>query len=207
MSRASLRQLLLRVKIQLFIVLIQTEETQKWRKMLKKPKKAKQKQRRPIEDVPFYKFEYKFDDLPLDPARPFILEQISTSFAFNGIESSSCLKTLEFQQPCRDLQTFFHANINSNRFFFFASSIQCLINEMIFQSTRSQANLNSQNRTNFSTTLIYIRHLMATGSRAQLAFSFPIFSKRTDKRPARMWLLKTRHVQKMVDCQKNVFAM
>lgn len=46
--------------------------------MLKKTKKIRQKQRRPIEDVPFYKFEYKFDDLPLDPARPFILEQIST---------------------------------------------------------------------------------------------------------------------------------
>lgn len=45
--------------------------------MLKKTKKTRQKQRRPIEEVPFYKFEYKFDDLPLDPARPFILEQIS----------------------------------------------------------------------------------------------------------------------------------
>jgi hypothetical protein len=45
--------------------------------MLKRAKKTRQKQRRPIEDVPFYKFEYSFDDLPLDPARPFIMEQIS----------------------------------------------------------------------------------------------------------------------------------
>lgn len=44
---------------------------------MKRIKKTKPKQRRPIEDVPFYKFEYKFDDLPLDPAKPFILEQIS----------------------------------------------------------------------------------------------------------------------------------
>lgn len=44
---------------------------------MKKVKRIRQRQRRPIEDVPFYKFEYKYDDLPLDPARPFILEQIS----------------------------------------------------------------------------------------------------------------------------------
>jgi dynein heavy chain len=43
---------------------------------MKKVKQCKFKQKRHIEDVPFYKFEYKFDDLPLDPARPFILEQI-----------------------------------------------------------------------------------------------------------------------------------
>lgn len=44
---------------------------------MKRIKKVKLKQKRPLEDVPFYKFEYKFDDLPLDPAKPFILEQIS----------------------------------------------------------------------------------------------------------------------------------
>lgn len=47
---------------------------------MKRVKKLKVKQKRPIEDVPFYKFEYKFDDLPLDPAKPFILEQISMFF-------------------------------------------------------------------------------------------------------------------------------
>lgn len=46
---------------------------------MKRLKKPKPKQARPIEDVPFYKFEYKDDDLPLDPAEPFILEQISAS--------------------------------------------------------------------------------------------------------------------------------
>lgn len=45
--------------------------------MVKTTKKTRQKQRRPIEEVPFYKFEYNFDDLPLDPARQFIGEQIS----------------------------------------------------------------------------------------------------------------------------------
>lgn len=40
-------------------------------------KRIRQRQKRPIEEAPFYKFAYKFDDLPLDPARPFILEQIS----------------------------------------------------------------------------------------------------------------------------------
>lgn len=44
---------------------------------MKKVKRIRQRQRRQIEDVPFYKFKYKFDELPLDPARPFILEQIS----------------------------------------------------------------------------------------------------------------------------------
>lgn len=54
--------------------------------MMKKVKRVRPRQRRPIEDVPFYKFEYKFDDLPLDPARPFILEQISTNWIqFNVI--------------------------------------------------------------------------------------------------------------------------
>jgi hypothetical protein len=36
--------------------------------------------RRPIEDVPFYKVEHKIDDLPLDPFRPFIKEEISEFF-------------------------------------------------------------------------------------------------------------------------------
>lgn len=43
---------------------------------MKKIKKVKLKHKRHIEDVPFYKFEYKFDELPLDPARSFILEKI-----------------------------------------------------------------------------------------------------------------------------------
>lgn len=38
---------------------------------IKKPIK-----RRHIEDVPFYQFEYGSDDLPLDPAKPFILQKI-----------------------------------------------------------------------------------------------------------------------------------
>lgn len=32
--------------------------------------------RRRIQDIPFYALEYGRDDLPLDPAKPFILEQI-----------------------------------------------------------------------------------------------------------------------------------
>lgn len=47
---------------------------------MKRMKRIRPRQRRPIEDVPFYKFVYKRDDLPLDPARPFILEQISEIF-------------------------------------------------------------------------------------------------------------------------------
>ncbi|KAL1398756.1 hypothetical protein pipiens_008712 [Culex pipiens pipiens] len=45
--------------------------------MLRKVKKVKPKAKRHIEDVPFYKFVYKEDELPLDPARNFIEEQIS----------------------------------------------------------------------------------------------------------------------------------
>lgn len=32
--------------------------------------------KRRIQDVPFYALEYKRDDLPLDPMKPFVLEQI-----------------------------------------------------------------------------------------------------------------------------------
>lgn len=44
--------------------------------------KVKQRllKRRHIEDVPFYKFTYGIDDLPLDPAIPFVLEKISNYF-------------------------------------------------------------------------------------------------------------------------------
>ncbi|CRK99186.1 CLUMA_CG012500, isoform A [Clunio marinus] len=42
-----------------------------------KEKILKRHKKRSIEDAPFYKFEYKPEDLPLDPARPFILEQIN----------------------------------------------------------------------------------------------------------------------------------
>lgn len=32
--------------------------------------------RRHIEDVPFYKVQYAFDELPLDPIKSFIIEKI-----------------------------------------------------------------------------------------------------------------------------------
>lgn len=35
-----------------------------------------QRKRRHIEDIPFYRFHHDYDDLPLDPARPFIAERI-----------------------------------------------------------------------------------------------------------------------------------
>lgn len=38
--------------------------------------KKKTAHRRHIEDAPFYKLQHGFDDLPLDPVRPFILEKI-----------------------------------------------------------------------------------------------------------------------------------
>lgn len=45
---------------------------------MKKARKAKAtRQKRPLEDVPFYKVEHSSDDLPLDPFRPFIMEEIS----------------------------------------------------------------------------------------------------------------------------------
>jgi hypothetical protein len=47
------------------------------RRFKKPPPKTKPKPKRHIEDVPFYRFQYKFDDLPLDPARDFIQIQIS----------------------------------------------------------------------------------------------------------------------------------
>lgn len=34
------------------------------------------RKRRHIEDVPFYKLHHGYDELPLDPVRPFILEKI-----------------------------------------------------------------------------------------------------------------------------------
>lgn len=43
----------------------------KIQKTTKKPVKH-----RHLEDVPFYLYEYGADDLPLDPARPFILQKI-----------------------------------------------------------------------------------------------------------------------------------
>lgn len=54
---------------------------------MKKVKRTLQKQRRSIEEAPFYKFEYTFDDLPLDPARPFILEQISNKPKISRLSS------------------------------------------------------------------------------------------------------------------------
>lgn len=45
--------------------------------MFKRKRIKKQRYDRNIEDAPFYLFQYKFDDLPLDPAKEFITEQIS----------------------------------------------------------------------------------------------------------------------------------
>lgn len=39
----------------------------------------KKHKRRNIENVPFYKIQYGFDELPLDPIKPFILEKIRES--------------------------------------------------------------------------------------------------------------------------------
>lgn len=49
---------------------------------MSKSRKIKSRQRRPIEDVPFYKIEHSSDDLPFDPFRPFIREEISMSHIF-----------------------------------------------------------------------------------------------------------------------------
>ncbi|XP_037906278.1 uncharacterized protein LOC119648580 [Hermetia illucens] len=43
---------------------------------MKKVKRTKAAVRRHIEDVPFYQFRYKSDDLPLDPAKPFIIKKL-----------------------------------------------------------------------------------------------------------------------------------
>ena len=51
---------------------------------MSKSRKIKLRQRRrPIEDVPFYKIEHSSDDLPFDPFRPFIREEISMSHIFS----------------------------------------------------------------------------------------------------------------------------
>lgn len=50
---------------------------------MKKVRRVKStRQKRPIEDVPFYKVEHSSDDLPLDPFRPFIIEEISMTRIF-----------------------------------------------------------------------------------------------------------------------------
>lgn len=43
----------------------------KAQKTIKKPVKT-----RHLDDIPFYLYKYGADDLPLDPARPFILQKI-----------------------------------------------------------------------------------------------------------------------------------
>lgn len=48
-----------------------------FKKKCKESAKQKKRYDRNIEDAPFYRFRYKFDQLPLDPAKEFILEQIS----------------------------------------------------------------------------------------------------------------------------------
>lgn len=48
---------------------------------MKKLRNTKPKvKKRHIEDIPFYRFTYRADDLPLDPAKDFILEEISKKF-------------------------------------------------------------------------------------------------------------------------------
>lgn len=47
-------------------------------KVNKKDNRLTRKLKRRMEDVPFYAYEHTTDDLPLDPARPFILDQIGT---------------------------------------------------------------------------------------------------------------------------------
>lgn len=44
---------------------------------MKRIKRYKVGHRRPLEDVPFYKIKHGADDLPLDPFRTFITEEIS----------------------------------------------------------------------------------------------------------------------------------
>lgn len=40
------------------------------------PALSKHRERRHIEDVPFYKIRHSFDELPLDPIRSFIVAKI-----------------------------------------------------------------------------------------------------------------------------------
>lgn len=64
--------------------------------MKKSIKKAKPKLRRHIEDAPFYQFKYDRDDLPLDPAKSFILEEISKPhdfIIFIEFKKTSCSRT------------------------------------------------------------------------------------------------------------------
>lgn len=43
--------------------------------------------RRRIQDIPFYGYEYAPDDLPFDPAKPFILDQIGKPFSQSFLSS------------------------------------------------------------------------------------------------------------------------
>ena len=40
--------------------------------------------KRHIEDCPFYNYQYKHDELPLDPAKPFIMELVG-KYLFTNI--------------------------------------------------------------------------------------------------------------------------
>lgn len=44
-----------------------------------KTKTTLHQRQRNIEDIPFYKLHHGFDELPLDPLKPFITEQIRKS--------------------------------------------------------------------------------------------------------------------------------
>lgn len=57
-------------------------------KVNKKPEKH-----RHIEDVPFYLYKYGPDDLPLDPAKPFVLQKIRKFF-----------QTFRYMSNCRPTQ-------------------------------------------------------------------------------------------------------
>ncbi|KAM7358169.1 uncharacterized protein ACRADG_003223 [Cochliomyia hominivorax] len=57
---------------------------------------AAQLKPRPLVDCPFYNLKYKFDELPLDPVKEFIIEKIS-HMQSNAI-TGRCNKELEFHQ-------------------------------------------------------------------------------------------------------------
>ncbi|KAI8118299.1 hypothetical protein CVS40_10053 [Lucilia cuprina] len=57
---------------------------------------AAQLKPRPLVDCPFYNLKYKYDELPLDPVKEFIIEKIS-HMQSNAI-TGRCNKELEFHQ-------------------------------------------------------------------------------------------------------------
>lgn len=49
----------------------------------KKKEKEKLNRRRPTTEVAFYKLRHAFDELPLDPVKPFIIEKMRKSLVLN----------------------------------------------------------------------------------------------------------------------------